>query len=346
MIILIKKNLLDNDIYFEESLKECLKTKEITDSINLTYNFLFIALDKINEKSGSSGSLNYSLLKILYEIVLNESLNIWKKTEKKYKLVIDEIEKFSHPEMIFKISEMVTKISEKFDVILTTHSPLFLERIFYLHKRCLKNNKNLKIKYLIKNKIDENEPFELDNQIICEKIKKENYRFLSNFSKILFSSNVFLVEGLLENSLINEIIINSDDLKESYYTIIDCNGKNDLKKIYKFLNDLGIADFYKICLVYDLDEKKESIKINSEKIENKKVFSIVSDPFLEKEFFEVENKIIKFKRNKEKKLEKFKKEDDFIFSTDFIRNNSTKDVDKKIENWKKTIKEFLLSKCD
>lgn len=85
----VKKDT-SKDSFFENCFKDNLKTNDLKNELEFEYNLLKFDPIKRDEKSGSSGSLNYSLIRILYEIVFNKNFNV----DSSYKLVIDEIEKF------------------------------------------------------------------------------------------------------------------------------------------------------------------------------------------------------------------------------------------------------------
>lgn len=284
----------DDDEYFDSFLfNEYIKVKDINDNkIEINYDFFQEKNIKgIEEGDTSSGSGNYSLIKFLYKL-LSIDTNLFA-FDKNWVLVIDEVEKFSHPELIFKMVKLIISISMKINVVVTTHSPLFLERIFYLHKKWIKEDYEIQIKYFFKyREYKENENIEekiikqikeLDSNKIKKIIKEWNYRDLSNLSKSLFASNVILLEGILDNTLINEIITNSDDekLQNQYYTILDCAGKTNIKKIYHAISDLNLLEFIKLFLFYDLDNE-ETIKVESN------VFKFENSPNLEQSFFDVE----------------------------------------------------------
>lgn len=348
----------DNDPFFENIIKDNLEIN------NLSINEFDYAIDlfnfkeqKRNDISGSSGSLNFSLIKIIYKMILDKKFEI----NEKFILIIDEIEKFLHPELVFKVANMIVKISEKIKVILTTHSPIFLERIFYIHKNSIKKNDNLEIKYLLKYKYGNENIEEINNYSITEILKEKNYRFLTNLSHALFSSKIFLIEGLIDNTLINDII-SVLDLDDVHYTVIDCGSKYEIEKMYKALSELNIIKHYKICLFYDVDKKDRRKKF---KINNANVVSITFDPNIEESLFLEEE--IKIGNNKNKTLciktkkgfvnrKKFKHEElsfvdkenikdtFFCFTMEWIKSNSTKnksEINKKLNDLTEKIKKFL-----
>jgi hypothetical protein len=162
---------------------------------------------------------------------------------------------------------------------------------------------------------------ELDSNKIKKIIREWNYRDLSNLSKTLFSSNVILLEGILDNTLINEIITNNNNdekLQNQYYTILDCAGKGNIKKIYNAISDLNLLELIKLFLFYDLDNEK-TIKVQND------VFKFENNPDLEQSFFDVEfdsnGKVLSVKLKdfegknyNTMKIKDFKKEENFLFT--------------------------------
>lgn len=351
----------DDDEYFDSFLfDEYIKVKDINDNkIEINYDFFQEKNIKgIEEGDTSSGSGNYSLIKFLYKL-LSIDTNLFT-FDKDWVLVIDEVEKFSHPELIFKMAKLIISISMKIDVVVTTHSPLFLERIFYLHKKWIKEDCEIQIKYFLKyreNKEGEDieeqiikQIKELDSNKIKKIIKEWNYRDLSNLSKTLFASNVILLEGILDNTLINEIITNNDDekLQNQYYTILDCAGKGNIKKIYNAISDLNLLELIKLFLFYDLDNEK-TIKVQNN------VFKFENNPDLEQSFFDVEfdsnGKVLSVKLKdfegknyNTMKIKDFKKEENFLFTPEWIIQHTTKDMKTVVDQLNalhKEIKNFL-----
>ena len=356
----IKNN---NDEFFERCFKDSLNTENLSENnFTLQFDLLKFNPSKRQNLSGSSGSLSYSSIKMLYEMISNEDVLGKKFSMNGFKLIIDEVEKFLHPELIFKVAHMLVKISERMDVIVTTHSPIFLERIFYINKNILKVKTDFNIKYSLKysnvKKEDNNNCiFTLDNKKIEEILKTNNYRILSNLSSLLFSSRCFFVEGLLDTSIITNIIQDVPDLEDKHYTIIDCGGKSQLKQLYNLAKKLDILKFYKVCLFYDKDNSKTFDIIND-------CSQIVNDPDLEKTFFNLDEQQIGNNKNKTKcleiksgwvNLENFKKEEInlinsndnyfFCFTPDWIKENSTKsnkEIEEKINNLKGQIIKFMI----
>lgn len=346
-----------DDDFFEDCFKNSFKTCNLEGEFEYKFDLIEFSSEKRN---GSSGSLSYSLIKLLYEMILDDKIKI----EGNFTLVIDEIEKFLHPELIFKIANMIVKVSEKLNVVVTTHSPLFLERIFYIHKNRIVNKKDCDIKYSLKyssdiKNSDNKEIFTFDTNEITKILKEKNYRTISNLSHFLFSSKCFFVEGLIDNSIINDIIcINNIDKP---YTIIDCNGKGQVKVMLEIIRSLSIIPYYHVCLFYDSDSNKNGEKILINDSEKNNVCSIVNDPDIEEQMFDV----IKDKKDPTKTtyiitrngniaVKYFKKETigekengHFIFTTNWIKENSTKPENEKntrINELVKQVSDFMMKK--
>lgn len=344
-----------DDDFFEDCFKNSFKTCNLEDEFEYKFDLIEFSSEKRN---GSSGSLSYSLIKLLYEMILYEKIKI----ETNFTLVIDEIEKFLHPELIFKVANMIVKVSEKINVVVTTHSPLFLERIFYIHKNKIVNKNDCDIKYSLKyssyiKNSDNNEIFTFDTNEITKILKEKNYRTISNLSYFLFSSKCFFVEGFIDNSIINDIIFIKNIDKP--YTIIDCNDKGQVKVMLEIIRSLSIIPYYHVCLFYDSDSNKNGEKILIEDSEKNNVCSIVNDPDIEESMFDV----IKDKSNSTKttqiitrngnitaknfKKERIKENDYFIFTTNWIKENSTKpknEIDIKINKLVEQVVNFMMKK--
>ncbi len=210
-------------------------------------------------------------------MLLNNDIKILDRNN--YKLVIDEVEKFSHPEMIFKICDMLIEISKRMDVIVTTHSPLFLERILLLNKKFL-NDTNLNIQYKLKHKLNE-EPLEIN---IKSKLTCISYREIEKLCKIIFGSKVFLVEGIHDHNLLLDVMNTRNEFNNVYYSIVDCYGKNNVEKFFKIIKDLGLYNYIDVCLFYDKDRNQNQKEINTS---GTNVYSIINDPDVEERFFQI-----------------------------------------------------------
>ncbi|WRQ26108.1 AAA family ATPase [Mycoplasma sp. 888] len=325
--------------FFEPSFKDCFNTGDLKQEFE--YKFTVLEFNN-NKRTGSSGSLNYSLIKLLYEMIFDDHII----PTNEFTLIIDEVEKFLHPELVHKIANMIIEISEKLDVIVTTHSPLFLEKIFAEHRKKLMSKSTCDIEYLLFTKYDDHKQEStiatLDKDKIAETLVENNFRITAWLADFLFSSRCFFIEGLIDNSIINDII--SKNNLENPYTIIDCNGKNQIGKMLNIVRDLSIIRHYRICLFYDLDGGK-IFQIKDE--EKEYVSSVINKPDLEKALFDIEEndkgKYIVTNSGAihldDFKKEKIDKNRNFAFTLDWIKQNTTK---KDIENRVKAIEEQII----
>ena len=113
MILKINDNS-NSDIYFEKDIVKNLKIKNIDEieTINevdwlKTLDLNFSGDKKWYEKV-SSGSSSYSLLILVFNflVFINKNNNIEREI-KNYRILIDEPEKFCHPELIHKITDLL-----------------------------------------------------------------------------------------------------------------------------------------------------------------------------------------------------------------------------------------------
>ena len=84
-------------------------------------------------------------------------------------------------------------------------------------------------------------------------------------------------EGLLDNTLINEIIANNKNILNKYYTIIDCEGKSKINYFYDLNNKTT-----------DIDDKLEKKKIQIKKADEIYIKTFENITNLEQSLFETE----------------------------------------------------------
>ena len=261
---------------------------------------------------------------LLLKTINNNIENIEDKT-----LVIDEVERFSHPELIEKIANTIFELSQKINVIVTTHSPIFLQRIFMRHINEIQTNKINKTsnknhfviyKYFYK-KDNKYFNFELSKNKIWKMFDKFQNREISNLSRILFSENIFLLEGINDENIIYNFINSDDKYNNLFYSLIDCGSKSQILKMYNILCEFNLTSIMNICVFYDGDD--DGI-LN--KFKDKNYFEIVNYPNLEESLFERKNKDDFLLKNN-KKISK----QDIILKKEWILSNSTfKDIDKRL----------------
>ena len=277
----------ENDIFFEEDIINLLKINEIQMWREVTPENILEFDPKIGRKwdeSCSSGSINYSLLKLLGEFIN------WSKDQNYYLeelvLIIDEPEKFSHPELVQKITDEILNISKCIAVEIATHSEQLVERIYN------KTTTDDEIIYTYKGKYkDENEIWNYDSlNLELEKYLNGEFHFreVNSIIKYLFSSNVILIEGIEDREFIESLRI--DFFDEYYLTIIDCHGRGGISKIINIIEQLNLLKFIKVLIFYDEDTlfnkatSKWDLPVQHiEIIDNIK--SIIQKPDLEKCFY-------------------------------------------------------------
>lgn len=264
-----------NDPYWEKDLLDIIKINEPTKAISDIYHFL--SLEKIkNMDLASSGSKHYSLLKIIYELIKEYSLiDVVKNKLGDFSLKFDEPEKFCHPELISKIADIIFEISKIIKVEVVTHSSVFLNKILKHDLLMEENYVEYSYFYQTEEYLDNFKPIVLNLKNI---LKNENSRSINLIVQSLFSSNLILVEGLIDEIFINSIY--ESKFMDEYLTIIDCTGIKNVKKIAKKLIDLGITEHINICAFYDRDG---DANLN---IDKTKIYEIIMEPDLEGHFFE------------------------------------------------------------
>ena len=335
MILKINDNP-HSDIYFEKDIVNNLKIKNIDEieTINevdwlKTLDLNFSGYKKWYEKV-SSGSSSYSLLKLVFNflVFINKNNNI-KREIKNYRILIDEPEKFCHPELIHKIADLIYELSKKFDMTISTHSNILLERIFKIDKE--KKTKYFyfsKTKDEINNTYIYNDCYELK---LPEELTKWHPREVSLTIKSIFSTNIILHEGPADEIYLNSLL--ESEKTDKYITFLDCYGKSGIAKIVKILDNLNLTNNINPLLSYDLDTPKKYIESNHH--------FIAMDPNLEKNFFKYyNNKNNEFELKNGKCISK-KKIMSMMNEKEIINNSTLVDVKTIIENHKIEIRHWL-----
>ena len=224
------------------------KTNDIF-SDNLKINTLNINLANYESPSGKN---NYSLIKILGSLLKYAKQNNIKIDNKfsDFYLIIDEPEKFCHPNLIKKVGIFLNEISNYINVILTTHSPLFLS--YYVNNE--KTNiffhngeefKNFKISMILK-KLKFN-----TDKLIYRVLNNKSLRI--NFFDTLFSPNVLLLEDETTNSFLNIIY---DQTKIFNWSNLITFGWNNIDDFINFYLKIGVKK-EKLKIVVDSDSGKK-----------------------------------------------------------------------------------------
>lgn len=161
-------------------------------------------------------------------------------------LLIDEPEVFLHPMAVKELSNILYDIAgEKLQIIISTHSPIFVDLYKGLNKiiRVLKIDEDVKQLFFTKNKT-----FSDDD------IKNLKMLTLTNsyFNEFFFAKRILIVEGDSEYILFNECIKKYllEEGKGKLPThIINAKGKWTIATIQKILNEFK-ANYY---IYHDLD---------------------------------------------------------------------------------------------
>lgn len=248
---------------------------------NKRINTLNLDLEQYKTPSGLN---NYSLIKLLSNLLLYA-----KKNNKKinglndYYLIIDEPEKFCHPQLIKKIATLLKDVSKDINIIVATHSYIFLN--WFL------DEENTKINILKKGEVKKEFTWnELKNFLNWNEIynsDKKNYKILQGYlnNKILrykiiesfFCDNIVFVEDRATEILLS-IIIEDED-----FSIVVTMGKSRIEFFFYIFYDFLKYEIKNLFAIFDGDKKKK----NERKEINKKIF----DLFLEKNIYKFKEDI-------------------------------------------------------
>jgi putative ATP-dependent endonuclease of the OLD family len=183
-------------------------------------------------------------------------------------LLFEEPEAFLHPTQQENLNLSLKKLSESTQIILTTHSPVFVSRNTKDLSSLIKLNKLKSIStlhFLSDEKIDElfNNNIGLlkflEGEDIDEsaKIYEESFKYFlwldSERSVSFFSKHVIICEGATEKAFL-DLMINTKwiDLKEKQLYFLDCLGKFNIHRFMNIFGELGI----KHSILFDGDNNK------------------------------------------------------------------------------------------
>ncbi|MGL5520199.1 MAG: TOPRIM nucleotidyl transferase/hydrolase domain-containing protein [Metamycoplasmataceae bacterium] len=283
----------------------------------------------------SAGSKLYSIIEIVFNILKNLFINgddHLKKEMKNWKIIIDEPEKFSHPELISQIGGSIYELSKLIDITIATHSPFLIEAI----QKKIEFDENKVIGFKIKyhyfyNKKTKFKEKELKN--FSNILKKQNYRRKKIIINALFSSNLILYEGINDETFLYSLINKISNNK--YISFCDCDGKKGVLKTFEILEDLGLSNILNIALFYDNDNDGKL------PIKNNKIIHIIQDKNLEECFFGLEdpNKKSCFKVKKRKYS--IHKEHLDVKWNYILKNSTVKNIKDVIDKKEKELKKWL-----
>ncbi|MGL5357438.1 MAG: hypothetical protein ACRC9U_00030 [Metamycoplasmataceae bacterium] len=362
------KEISKNDDFVEKEIVKSFQIKNQKEeehywNISPINDFLNWEFNKKTILDFSSGTKFYSMILIVINILKNlieKNDDKLKNEIKNWKIIIDEPEKFCHPELISKIGSSIYDLSKIIEITIATHSPFLIESIVKKNEFDTDNsNNNIKYYYCYREKkqINEEQKEELNRielKNLSSILKDENYRRQRIIISCLFSSNIIFYEGINDETFLYSLINKLDS--EKHVSFFDTNDKKGVKACFNLLKELGLSEILNIALFYDKDNDKE------EPVGAK--YEIVQDKNLEEYFFgETYNQKRKAKKDKnenEKDKEfsffKIKKENDEIayltkgdidVKYDSILIYSTVDeIEDKLNYKKAEIKEWLFSKDD
>ncbi len=229
----------------------------------LNFNTLNINLSCYDTPSGKN---NYSLIKLLSEILIKAKNNKIKLNGmEKYYLLIDEPEKFCHPQLIKKLATYLKIIAKNINVILTTHSPLFLS--YYIDEE--------KTNVILLDSNSKNDGFRIID--VVENLKRLGIQKTETSIKImnnkihriplfenLFSNKILLVEDISTKFFIEYIL---EDANNFDYNVFVCHGVNYIWHFNEILSEMGIIK-ENINYIVDLDgEIKGKTQLEYDKLE-------------------------------------------------------------------------------
>lgn len=223
------------------------------ENVNSSTNLYSIQLYKSGEKfeldKASSGEKE----------ILNFILGIFTMNLKDGLVIIDEPELHLHPRWQKLLIELLVDLSEntKNQLILCTHSPIFIDSLTYSHiLRISKNDMNTSKVTYVKDDTTLKDIMHIINS--------------TNNEKLFFADRVILVEGVTDYIIFNKII---DSLKVNVnyiLEVIDIKGKTNKEKYFKFMEQIGVKSYFITDLDYLNNIENETIKqlftCNSNKI--------------------------------------------------------------------------------
>lgn len=233
---------------FFSSLEEedfILKSQNILEDVK-TIKTLKMNIDGHDTPSGKN---NYSLIKILANLLVyaNDN-NIKIEDSEEYHLIIDEPEKFCHPLLIKKIAEYLKIVATKINVIVATHSPLFLTHFI--------DNSTTKIVNLREENGDIIEKDVTLNEI-SNKLKSAGIQQTEAIQKILLHNKIIRKD--IFNGLFAEKIILTEDVSTKVLIELILNENNKFNQ--EVLICHGVTELWKYqCLFEAFGFSKDNIK--------------------------------------------------------------------------------------
>lgn len=183
-------------------------------------------------------------------------------------LLFEEPEAFLHPTQQENLNLSLKKLSDSTQIVLTTHSPVFVSRNTKDLSSLIKLNKpnsistlhflsDEKIDGLFNNNIGLLKFLEGEDIDESAKIYEESFKYFlwldSERSASFFSKHVIICEGATEKAFL-DLMINTKwiDLKEKQLYFLDCLGKFNIHRFMNIFGELGI----KHSILFDGDNNK------------------------------------------------------------------------------------------
>jgi len=230
-----------------------IKPKPIEESIPVELEILFDDGVKTSLDKKGTGLQRFVFFKTLK--ILNEEKFT---TKKSFIFLFEEPEAHLHPqfqrEIILTLRKLCENSSFSYQIILTTHSPQFvdiekLDELFILNKTEDGRTKLSKCQKIIKNK-------ELVRYILI---------FTPNISEVFFADHAILIEGQSEEITLNYLHkTNKIDLSKT--TVIRVEGKYNFLRYLKMLNEIDLT----YAILIDDDDPREFKELDNKKLEAKK----------------------------------------------------------------------------
>lgn len=262
----------ENTNMYNELMDETLKMNSHTrtkDVISTQKTKEYKKLVKINsddlKNSMGSGQKLHFLLRLI------------EKSNKNY-ILLDEPENHSHPSMLNVTAQLINKLSETKNVYIATHSPELLnmlnidfDNLFIFNDAEYKGPKLIDFK-----KAAESLPetINIENLYSNSKTyyKEENLKsnileiHKKEFMSALFSSKIYIVEGINDELFLKKILTKSGKQFEQY-SIFPCYGKPHYFPFIDIFTNLGIE----VVILFDQDKisNETNNKINIELQKNK-----------------------------------------------------------------------------
>lgn len=180
-------------------------------------------------------------------------------------LLFEEPEAFLHPTQQENLNLSLKKLSESTQIILTTHSPVFVSRNIQDLDSIIKLNKpknqstihfisNSKVKELFNENTGLSKFLEGQEINESEKMYEESFRYSlwldSERSSSFFSKQVIICEGATEKAFF-DLLINTNwtEFKDKQVYFLDCLGKFNIHRFMNIFGALGI----KHSILFDSD---------------------------------------------------------------------------------------------